>query len=44
MDIHATCRYYQATVLTCFVMEVPNLQGSIMATRHLERDTSIIEV
>ena len=30
-----SCRHHQANVLTCFVVEVPNLQGPIMATRHL---------
>ena len=32
--------YHPATILTCFVVEVPNLQGPIMATCHLEREKS----
>ena len=34
--------YHPATILTCFVVEVPNLQGPIMATCHLERNKSIM--
>ena len=33
LDVHADIT--KQLVLTCFVMEVPNLQGPIMATCHL---------